>query len=458
MQISVESGYKLSSLKRSTIAISTVVLVEIVLGLAVGSLAIVSDGLHATFDTLTMLVLFFATRVSLEPPDEEHMFGHEKFESIGGLVGGIALIGIALLIMYEAVLKIAQNQAINLGLGYLGFIAIGYTFCVDFFRVGILLRARKSESVTMKAGFYHAIADLTSTGIALAGFGLATLGFLYGDSIASMILSVSLSYLSIRLVWKSGMELSDTISKDIVQKVREEILGTKGVCACEDLKIRKAGERVFVQATVQVPDYSDLSEAHELTLQIEENIRNAIGNAEISIHTHPSETEMPTEKFVENLAKEVKEVKEAHEVHTAYCDGKLYISLHADLDPKLSIEKAHEVAEIIENKIQTKIKDVDNVTVHIEPFRVKKTNGLTADEGEIRRIIHETVGNSQKKLRIERILTYKAGKKRCINIDCTFPKQISIEKAHKIASEIEEKVKANLAETIVTVHMESERT
>ncbi len=455
MPISVESGYKLSSLKLSTIAISTVVSVEVVLGLAVGSLAILSDGLHAALDAMTMLVLFFATRVSLEPPDEEHMYGHEKFEPIGGLVGGIALIGIALLIMYEAILKITQNQAINLELGYLGFIAIGYTFCVDFFRVGILHKARKSESVTMKAGFYHAIADLTSTGIALAGFGLATLGFVYGDSLASMILSLLLSYLSIRLVWKSGMELSDTISKDVVDKVRKQILETKGVCRCEDLKVRKAGERIFIRATVQVPDYSDLEEAHELTSRIEENIKATIGNAEISIHTHPSETGMPTEKFVKKLARDVKEVKEAHEVHTAYCDGKLYISLHADVNPKLSIEKAHEVAEKIETKIHRKIKDVENVTVHIEPFRVKKTNGLTADEGEIRKTIFETVGNSQD-LQIKRVLTYKAGKKRCIIIDCTFPKQISIKKAHKIASEIEEKVKTNFAETIVTVHMESE--
>ena len=101
----LKSEYRLKALKRSAIAISSVVLVELVLGLLVNSLAIVSDGLHATLDALTTILLFFVIRISVKPPDEEHMYGHEKFEAIGGLTGGIALIGTAMLIMYEAILK-----------------------------------------------------------------------------------------------------------------------------------------------------------------------------------------------------------------------------------------------------------------------------------------------------------------------------------------------------------------
>ena len=92
-------------MKRSTVAIASVVIVELVLGLTVNSLAIVSDGIHALLDALTTLMLFIATRMSAKPADEEHMYGHEKFESIGGLIGGISLIGIAILIVYEAILK-----------------------------------------------------------------------------------------------------------------------------------------------------------------------------------------------------------------------------------------------------------------------------------------------------------------------------------------------------------------
>jgi cation diffusion facilitator family transporter len=450
----LESDYKLKTLKRSTVAIASVVIVELVLGLTVNSLAIVSDGLHALLDALTTLMLFIATRMSVKPADEEHMYGHEKFESIGGLIGGISLIGIAVLIVYEAILKTINGQTVNLGLEYVGFIAIAYTFCIDFYRVGSFLRARTGESTTMKAGFYHALADLSSTVIAFCGFGLATLGFYYGDSLASIFLGGLLSYFSIRLVWSSGLELTDTISKDLVERVRKEILGTKGICSLKDLKIRKAGDKSFVRATMQVPDYMGLEEAHDLTSNVETIIKNILGNAEVSLHTEPCESHMPTEKLIEKLATEVEGVKDAHEVDVAYSEGKLYITLHAYVEPKLSVEQAHDIAEQIESKIIREVKDVEDVAVSMAPFSGRRRKGTAVDEGEIRWIIRGIAESYQRAFRVKGIVTYVAGKKRYINIDCSLTKQISIEEAHKIASQIEAQIKEHFVETNVTVHLE----
>jgi len=449
---------KLKTLEISTIAIASVVFVEFILGAAVGSLAILSDGAHALFDALTMFVLFFTTRASLKPPDEEHMYGHEKFESIGGLVGGIALIGVALLIMYEAVLRIIQNAPINLDLEFVGFIAIGYTLCIDFIRIGIFRKAVESESSTVKAGFYHALADFSSTILALLGFGLATIGsYPSGDALASIVLSILLTYLSVRLVWSSGMELSDAVSKDVAEKVRREILSTNGICQCENLKVRKAGSKTFVEATVQVPDYVSFEEAHTLASKVEEALKKSLGNVSVTIHVEPLEKGMQTEKLVEKLATEVDGVKEAHEVNTVYTNGKLYITLHAYVDPKLSVQKAHELAEKIENKISERIENVENVTVHIEPFSPKLRRGSTVNEREIRKIIYGVAENFRRMFSIKRIVTYVADTKRYINIDCCFTEGLSIEEAHKIASEIEENIRKQFAETMVTVHMEPEQ-
>ncbi|MEM3626921.1 MAG: cation-efflux pump [Candidatus Bathyarchaeia archaeon] len=453
MQGSVENNYKLRALKRSIITISSAVLVEASLGLIVGSLAILSDGLHALLDALTTFALFVATRASLKPPDEEHMYGHEKFESIGGLVGGILLIGVSITIMIEAFLKIVAGKPyINFGLGFAGFIAIGYTFCMDFFRVGTFRKARVSGSPTMKAGLYHAIADLSSTLIALFGFGLTTLGFYYGDSIASIVLSILLNYLSVKLILSSGMELSDAISKDVAQRVRGEILGTQGVYKCENLRVRRAGAKTFVEAIVKVPDMS-LEEAHALTSRIEANIKRFLRNAEITIHIEPLKPEMQTEKLIEKFAMEVEGVKETHKVNVVRMSGKLYVTLHARVDPKLSVQEAHEIAQKIENKISERISTVENVSVHIEPFNTKIQKGAEVDENEIRKIIHKTV-DGEHTVQIKRIFTYVANEKRYINIDCNFTKEISIEKAHQIASQIEDIIKKKFSETVVTVHME----
>lgn len=450
----MEGPYKLRTLKRSAFAISTVVVVEVFLGLAVSSLAIVSDGLHALLDALTTIILLLATRASLKPPDEEHMYGHEKFESVGGLVGGVALIGVALLIIYEAVLKIVGHQSVNLGIQYAGFVAIGYTFCVDFFRVGSLFRARSSESATMRVGFYHALADLSSTIIAFVGFGLAILGFFYGDSLASMILGVLLSYLSIRLVRGSVMELTDTVSKDVTERVRKEILGTKGVYRYEALKVRKAGDKTFVGATIQVQDFLGLEAAHAVASKIETNIKDALGNADVVIHVEPLPPDLRTEKIVETLARGVDGVKEVHEVTAVYTENRLYITLHIHVDPKLSVEKSHDIAERIEKKINENIKEVENVTVHVEPSSVEARKGSEVDENEVRNIVQRTAENFQQAFRVKSILTYTAGTKRYINIDCFLTRQVSIEDAHAIASQIEENIREHFAETTVTVHIE----
>lgn len=456
MAIEQKSIYKLKSLKWSLIAISSVVIVEIILGLLVGSLAILSDGAHALLDALTMLVLLLTTRVSLKPPDEEHMYGHEKFESIGGLIGGMALIGISILIMYEAVLRFTQNVLINFELEFAGFIAIGYTLCIDFLRISIFRKAVGNESSTMKAGFYHALADFSSTVIALFGFGLAALGsYPKGDALASAFLSILLAYLSFHLVWNSGMELTDAVSKDIVKKIQKEIVRLKKECECENLKVRKTGEKIFAEATLKVPNHVSLEEAHDITARIEANLKKALGKVDITFHIEPAKPSgIPIKKLVEKIATEVNGVKEIHEVTTAYLDGKLYVTLHARVNPDLSVTAAHEIAEKIEKKIKEKIADVENLTVHIEPFDVKEQKGSAVKEEDVKRVIYDAAKHYLKVLRIKRIVTYIVDKKRYINIDCYFVKHVSIAEAHQIVSKIEENIKENFAETVVTVHTE----
>jgi cation diffusion facilitator family transporter len=455
MRSSLEEGRKLRVLKISTVAISTAAFLELILGLAVSSLAILSDGLHASLDALTTFGLFIATCEAIKPPDSEHTYGHEKFESLGGLVGGIVLIGTALWIMFEAVQRVLRSQPyLNQEFELAGFFAIGYTFFIDFLRVGTFSRVDRMESSTLNVGFYHALSDLASTIIALLGFGLATIGIYYGDVLASIFLSALLICLSLKAIWRSGMELSDAISKDILEKVRGEILSVSGVCECGRLKVRKAGAKTFIEATVKVPEDTSLEEAHALASKIEESVKAALGETETTIHVEPLRERIKTESLIKEIASEVEGVKEAHKVRAVYNEGKLYITLHARVNPELSVQQAHEITERIENKINEKINDVENVTVHIEPFDAKKGKTSEFNEEKIRQVIQKTMEKFPQALRCKRIVTYVADKRRYISIDCTFSKQISIEEAHKIASQIEKNVKKHFKESTITVHTE----
>jgi cation diffusion facilitator family transporter len=456
MPDSSEGAYKLRALKFSAIAIASVVLVEVIVGLIVDSLAILSDGLHASLDVFSTVMLFVVTRASLKPPDEEHMYGHEKFEAIGGLIAGIILVGVAILIFYEAAIRLIGGVQVNEGLELAGFFAIGYTLCIDIFRVTIFKGAEHSQSTSVKAGFYDAISDLGSTIIALIGFGLATLGFYYGDSIASIFLGFMLIFLSIRLARASIMELSDAASKELVQKIRNVVSAHEEIMNCRDMKARRAGSKIFVECTIQVSRAMSLEEAHALASDIEEHLAKMFGSVDATIHIEPAEEETKMERRVEKRAT-VEGVREVHDI-VAVCErGKLYITLHAYVDPKLSVEEAHAIAEKIENRIHAGIKQLENVTVHVEPYGAE-VHADKIDENKLRDIIQELVKDTERDFYVKRIMTYAAEGKRYINLDCCFTKKVSITEAHDVASRIEHKIRDRFDNAVVTVHIEPERT
>ncbi|MCS7096212.1 MAG: cation-efflux pump [Nitrososphaerota archaeon] len=444
---------KIRILLISTIAIFSVVLVEISLGLLVGSLAIASDGVHALLDAMSMFILLLTTRASMKPPDEEHMYGHEKIESLGGFIGGIILLGAAAFLALESILKIIRNDLyIVQEWKFAGFAAIAYTICIDILRVRVLRKPVK-ESATIQAGFYHAIADLGSTLVALFGFGFAVIGFQFSDALASIVLSIAIGYLSMKLAWSSGMELSDAVSMDIVEKVRREVASTEGVSNIKTLKVRRAGNKVFVEVAVQAPDYLSFDDSHALASKIEDKLKKCFEASDVVVHVEPLQREMITGHFIEKLAGEVEGVKDVHEVNVTYANGKLYVTLHARVDPDLSVQEAHNVAEKIEKKLRKAVDNIAHVTVHVEPVE-DKMRGPIAGDKEIRQAVHEAIRSFQNVLSLKGLTTYVTGGRRYINLECCFKARITIDEAHRIASEIENNVKKRVMETAVTVHIE----
>lgn len=454
MQGSIDGKYKLRALSIAAAAIFSVVIVELSIGYFVNSLAIISDGLHALLDVITTIMLFFAVRASIKPPDEEHTYGHEKFETIGGLVGGFILIVVALLIFYEAALRIMANTHINHSVQFAGFIAIAYTLAIAVLRITVFRKAQHIESPSMRVGFYDAISDLSSTILALVGYSLATLGFNYGDAIASILLGAMLSYFSVKLVRTSVMDLSDTVPKDLLEKTRKLIASHEGVVKITSLKVRKVSSKIFIDASVQVVSHMPLEEAHSLASKIEADLKQALGDVDATIHIEPSEQESNLDEEVRKLAT-VDGVKEVHEISTVYTGGKYYITLHAYVNPELTVEEAHKMAEEIERKLQAEIKPLENVTVHIEPSGTA-VPATQADESELKDVINEVAKGIGENLRVKRVVTYTAEGTRYINIDCCFTKQIQVKEAHRIASELEKQTKDHFAGAVVTVHMEPE--
>ena len=444
----------------SLLAISSAFIIEGGIGLAVNSLAIVSDAVHALFDVVATFILLLTTHLSLKPPDKEHTYGHGKIESIGGLIGGIALLALSGLLVGDAILRIVSGGARVLP-ETIGFVAIFYTLCVDFFRMGVLSRATEGGSVTVKANLYHAFSDFVSTIIALIGFGLSVglSGYsnisLYSDSFASIFLGILLVYLSSKLIRNSAMDLSDAIAPKVVRDIRKQILGAKEVIECKELKARKVGDKMFIETTVIIPDYIGLKEAHLISSKIESDIIRSCGACAVTIHIEPATT-TPMKKQIESLSTNVAGVKEVHNISSIYANGKLYVTLHALVEPSLSLEKAHGIAEIIEKNVKHHIRNTENVTVHIEPYAPtpKTLRGTLIDDAQIHKIIRQVTEGYTTIVKVSRIMTYESEDKHYINIDCLFAKTASVDLVHDIVSDIEKEIRKRFEDTIVTIHSE----
>jgi cation diffusion facilitator family transporter len=282
---------KLRVLQISFVAIASVILVEGAIGFAANSLAILSDAMHASFDAVTMVVLILTTRMALKPPDEEHPYGHAKIESIGGMMGGVSLAALAIVLFYEALLRLTTGAVHIINPEGIGFIAIFYTFCIDVFRISITRRVMSNEShgsPTVKASFYDALGDFVSTIIAFIGFGLAVLaGINRADAFASIMLSLFLIYLSTSLLRSGFLDLSDSVPKKLAEEIKQHVTRVEGVESCKELKVRRLGGKNYIELTVTASGKMSLREAHDLTVKIEKNITRAFGEGSVTIHVEP---------------------------------------------------------------------------------------------------------------------------------------------------------------------------
>jgi len=440
-------------LQLSFVAIVSVVLFEALAGIATNSLVILSDAAHASFDALTTLILLVTAGWALKPPDEEHTYGHEKVEYIGGLLGGVTLVSIAVILLQESITRLLFG-----GEGprkeIIGFIAIGYTLCIDFFRVGLLAKTGESGGVTVRANLYHSLGDMASTLVALLGFYFAAaLGLAQLDAVGSFTLSIVLIYLGTKLVWTTAIELSDIMPRRIMEKIQETIETTPGVLEYKEIRARRVGMNYYIDSTVVVSKHVDIEEAHDISAKIERTITDLLKKATITIHIEPSDEETSLDTKIKKIVGSTRDIKGIHNLSIVYANGILRITFHAQVHGGLSLEEGHRITEKVENELQRELGGSPKITVHIEPFdHFKLTNKVVA-EAQLERAILKVLGG-RSMARLKSIATYVSGQRRYVNVDLILDSKSSVEETHEIVTDVERELQRIFDNTTVTVHAE----
>jgi cation diffusion facilitator family transporter len=440
-------------LQISLLAIFSAFLVELIFGLISNSLALITDGIHALLDSVVTMVLLLAARMAIKPPDAEHTYGHGKIESLGGLIGGIAIFMIACFFIYESINRL-QSPPPSILPGLLAIIAGLYTIGIDIFRLALLRKSiKKIGGATLKADFYHAFMDLGSTLVAIIGIVFVSYGFYHGDFIAALVLGALLLVLSIKLVYRTALDLTDIISPELVKNVREITTSTEGVIETNQILMRRSGDIIFADVTISLRGDTSFEKAHKISNDVERNIKNKISNSSITIHFEPNWEKVPLDAKILDIAKNVKGVKGIHNVSTHKTKGKIYSDLHVMVNREINLASAHKISEIIEQKIQENIPEIKHATIHLEPFVTvpKKFNWEDKVTEEKIKVILEEYPEIEK---IGRIISLKFENILKIDIDCSFDGRLSIEKVHDLTTSIEHRIRTEIKNAVITIHPE----
>ena len=440
-------------LQISLLAIFSAFLVELIFGLISNSLALIADSIHALLDSVVTIVLLLAARMAMKPPDAEHTYGHGKIESLGGLIGGIAIFLIACFFIYESLNRL-QSPPPSILPGLFAIIGGLYTIGIDIFRIVLLRKSiKKIGGATLKADFYHAFMDLGSTVVAIVGIIVISYGFYYGDFIAALILGGLLAVLSVKLIYRTALDLTDIISPELVKNVREISTSTEGVIDANPILMRRSGDTFFVDITISLRGDTSFDKAHEISNSVERNIKNKMSNAAITIHFEPNWKDVPLDAKILDIAKSIDGVKEVHNVSTHKSKGKTYSDLHVMVNKDINLLSAHNISEIVEQKIHENIPEIEHSTIHLEPFVTVPENFNLEDE-----IVEEEIRTVLEKYpeikKIGRIISLNFENILKIDIDCSFDRELSIEKVHDLTSKIEHVIRTQIKNAVITIHPE----
>ena len=247
--------------------------VQIVVGLLAHAQSLVADGFHSLADVLADFMVLAANKHSGSPADEDHPYGHERFETLASLALGLVLVFTGGGILYAAIGRLQHLDE----LPPVASIAL-WTACATIVGKELLFRymlrvGERLRSPMLVANAWHARADAASSIVVAAGIGGSLLGWRFLDPIAAIVVGLMVMRMGWRFSWEALAELIDTgIPSAERDAVMATILATPGVLACHSLRNRRMAHKVLIDARVQVAPRISVSEGHLIAEAVHDRV------------------------------------------------------------------------------------------------------------------------------------------------------------------------------------------
>lgn len=262
---------------------------KLVVGFLTGSLGILSEALHSLLDLMAAIITMITIRISGRPADNNHHYGHGKFENLSALIQTLLLLVTCGWIIYEAIHRLMGGHGV-VEVNAWSFGVIVFSIVVDYNRSRALRRvARKYNSQALEADALHFTTDIWSSAVVLAGLAFTKLGWLWADALAALMVALLVIGVSLQLGKRALDALLDKTPDGSLEKIKATLDQVQGLRHYHDIRIRTAGADTFVDLNIHVDKHMTVKEAHDITEEIEARIQEVIPRSTVHVHQEPCE-------------------------------------------------------------------------------------------------------------------------------------------------------------------------
>jgi len=267
---------------------------QLIGGFFAHSQALIADGIHTLSDLASDIVVLIAAKIASQDADDDHPYGHGRFETVATVILGLALAGVAVGIAMNAYERITHPETLlqpkPLALLFAALAIISKEALYQY----TMVVAKQIDSKMLQANAWHHRSDaLSSIMVALGVAGAIFLEIPWLDAAAAMLVAVMIFYMGVRLILDSTMELVDTaLDPKQMKEIQEFISSVEGVDETHMLRTRKMGNNVLADVHIQVNSYLSVSEGHYIAENVIQKLRKKFPEMhDITVHIDPEDDE-----------------------------------------------------------------------------------------------------------------------------------------------------------------------
>jgi cation diffusion facilitator family transporter len=440
----------------SIAAAGLLVALKLGVGLATGSLGLISTGIESSGDVIAAVLTFFAVRLGGRPADPEHPYGHRRAENLGALGEAGILVAGGVFVAVEAIGHLLRDSRPPHLHWYL-FAVIAVALVVDLSRTVVSLRvARRYASAALRSNAFHFASDMAGSFAVLIGLLAVDAGFAQGDSVAALVVAVIICAAAVRLIGENANVLMDRTPAEAREAAERAIAELGGDIELSRLRLRESAGRYFADVVVAVPPGQAVVEGHQAANLIEGAVEEALPGSDVVVHVEPRRRGLDLRDRILAIALAEPHVMEAHDVTIFEQGDDVNVSLHLKFPADLDLQEAERIANRVERAICQR-PGVAAVQTHLEPLE-RTLTARAADVSsdmhatrEIDRLVRERTGSEPKRVKL---LSTDAG--RVVFLTLGVEPGQSLSAAHRLASELEEELRGRIPDVAdVVIRTES---